>query len=110
MEEALHYSEERYRTILETIHEAYFEVDLAGNFTFCNDSMSRLTGHSKEELLGMNHKQFTNKETAKEVFQAFNEVYNTGKPSKVFDWQIIRKNGIEGYIETSVTLKKRFIR
>jgi diguanylate cyclase (GGDEF)-like protein/PAS domain S-box-containing protein len=106
MEEAFYYSEERYRAILETIHEAYFEVDLAGNFTFCNDSMSRLTGHSKEDLLGMNHKQLTNEETAKEVFQAFSEVYNTEEPSKGFDWQIIRKNGVEGYIEASVSLQK----
>ena len=106
MEESLRQGEEKYRTILESIQEGYFEVDLNGNFTFCNDSMSRLTGHSKEELLGMNHKQFTNKETAKEVFQAFNKVYTTGEPSKGFDWQIIRKDGVEGFIEASVSLQK----
>ena len=78
----MHQSEEKYRIILETIHESYFEVDLAGNFTFFNDSMCLLTGYSKEELLSMNHKQFTNKETAKEVFQAFNKVYTTGEPSQ----------------------------
>jgi diguanylate cyclase (GGDEF)-like protein/PAS domain S-box-containing protein len=106
MESALHHSEEKYRNILESIQEGYFEVDLNGNFTFCNNSMSRLTGHSKDELLGMNHRQFTNEETSKEVFQAFSEVYNTEEPSKGFDWQIIKKNGIEGYIEASVTLQK----
>jgi diguanylate cyclase (GGDEF)-like protein/PAS domain S-box-containing protein len=99
-------SEEKYRTILESIQEGYFEVDLNGKFTFCNNSMSRLTGCSKEELLGMNHKQFTNEETAKEVFQAFDNVYTTGEPSKGFDWQIIRKDGVELFIETSVTLQK----
>jgi diguanylate cyclase (GGDEF)-like protein/PAS domain S-box-containing protein len=106
MEEALRQSEEKYRTILESIQEGYFEVDLDGNFTFCNYSMSRLTGHSKEELLGMNHRHFTNEETSKEVFQAFIDVYNTEEPSKGFDWQIIKKNGVEGYIEASVTLQK----
>jgi diguanylate cyclase (GGDEF)-like protein/PAS domain S-box-containing protein len=106
IEEALRQSEEKYRTILESIQEGYFEVDLDGNFTFCNDSMSRLTGHSKEDLIGMNHKQLTNEETAKEVFQAFIDVYNTEEPSKGFDWQIIKKNGVEGYIEASVTLQK----
>jgi diguanylate cyclase (GGDEF)-like protein/PAS domain S-box-containing protein len=106
MLEAIRQGEEKYRTILESIQEGYFEVDLNGEFTFCNNSMSRLTGHSKEELLGMNHKQLTNEETAKEVFQAFSEVYNTEEPSKGFDWQIIRKNGVEGYIEASVSLQK----
>jgi len=70
MEESLRRGEEKYRTILESIQEGYFEVDLNGKFTFCNNSMSRLTGCSKEELLGMNHKQFTNEETAKEVFSS----------------------------------------
>jgi diguanylate cyclase (GGDEF)-like protein/PAS domain S-box-containing protein len=106
MEESLRRGEEKYRTILESIQEGYFEVDLNGKFTFCNNSMSRLTGCSKEELLGMNHKQFTNEETAKEVFQAFDNVYTTGEPSKGFDWQIIRKDGVELFIETSVTLQK----
>ena len=106
MEEALRQSEEKYRTILETIQEGYFEVDLNGNFTFFNDSMCRLTGCSKEELMGMNHRQFTNEETAKEVFQAFNKVYTTGEPSKGFDWQIIRKDGDKRYIEASISLLK----
>jgi diguanylate cyclase (GGDEF)-like protein/PAS domain S-box-containing protein len=106
MEAALRQSEEKYRNILETIQEGYFEVDLNGNFTFFNDSMCRIIGYSKEELLGMSHKQLTNKETAKEVFQAFNKVYTTGEPSKAFDWQIIRKNGDKRYVEASVSLQK----
>jgi diguanylate cyclase (GGDEF)-like protein len=56
--------------------------------------------------MGMNYQQFTNEETAKEVFQAFNQVYTTGEPSKAFDWQIIRKNGDKRYIEASVSLQK----
>jgi diguanylate cyclase (GGDEF)-like protein/PAS domain S-box-containing protein len=104
--EAIRQGEEKYRTILESIQEGYFEVDLAGNFTFVNDSMSRLIGCSKEELIGMNHRQFTSKETAKEVFNAFNHVYKTGEPAKAFDWQIIRKDGVEAFIETSIILKK----
>ena len=105
-EKMIRQGEDKYRTILESIQEGYFEVDLAGNFTFCNDSMSLITGCSKEELLGMNHQQFTNEETAKEVFHVFNKVYNTGEPSKGFDWQITRKDGTKRYIETSISLRK----
>jgi PAS domain S-box-containing protein len=35
--EALHQSEEKYRTIIESIQEGYFEVDLTGKYTFVND-------------------------------------------------------------------------
>jgi PAS domain S-box-containing protein len=104
--ETLRQSEEKYRTILETFQEAYFEVDLAGNFIFFNDSLCRITGYPKEELMGMNHKQFTDKKTSKGVFQAFNEVYKTGKPIEEFDWQIIRKDGAKRYIEASASLQR----
>ena len=70
-------TEEKYRNILENIQEGYFEVDLAGNYTFLNDSMCRIHGYPKEELMGMNNRQYTEKEVAKKVFQAFNAVFKT---------------------------------
>jgi PAS domain S-box-containing protein len=38
----LRQSEERYRTIIESIEDGYYEVDLAGDFTFFNDSLCRM--------------------------------------------------------------------
>lgn len=105
-EEALRQSEEKYRNILENIQEAYFEVDLAGNFTFFNDSLCRMTGGSREELAGANYRQFSDIENSKNVFQVFNKVYNTGEAEEGFDWLIIRKDATKRYIEASVSLKK----
>jgi PAS domain S-box-containing protein len=107
-EESLRQNEEKYRTILENIQEVYFEVDLAGNFTFFNDSLCRMTECSREELLGANYTQFSDKENSKNVFLAFNKVYNTGESTEGFDWRITRKDGTKRYIETSVSLKKDF--
>jgi PAS domain S-box-containing protein len=105
-EEALRQSEERYRAILESIEEGYYEVDLVGNFTFFNDSMCRIWGCPKEELMGMNNRQYADKEVTRKVFQAFNKVYKTGEPGREFDWEIVRKDGTKRYIETSVSLRK----
>jgi two-component system cell cycle sensor histidine kinase/response regulator CckA len=105
-EEALRQSEEKYRTILESIKDGYYEVDLAGNFTFFNDSMCRILGYPKEELMSMNNRQYADKEVARKVFQAFNRVYTTGEPGKEFDWEIVRKDGTKRYIEISVSLRK----
>ena len=58
-EEALRESAEKYRTILEKIEDAYYEVDLAGNLTFFNDSMCRIWGYPREELMGMNDRQLS---------------------------------------------------
>ncbi|HOU52121.1 MAG: PAS domain S-box protein [Smithella sp.] len=103
---ALRRSEEKYRTILENIEDGYYEVDLAGNLTFFNDSLCKILGYSRSELMGMNNRQFTDKENAKFLFQAFNKVYRTGQSTKEFNWQIIRKDGTKRYIEASVSLLK----
>jgi two-component system cell cycle sensor histidine kinase/response regulator CckA len=105
-EEALRQSEEKYRTILQSIEDGYYEVDPAGNFTFFNDSMCRILGYPKETLMGMNNRQYTDKEVAKKVFQTFNKVYKTGEPGREFDWEIVRKDGTKRYIEASVSLRK----
>ncbi len=105
-QEALRESEEKYRSILENIQEAYFEVDLAGNFTFFNDSLCRITGCSTEELIGANYAQFSDKENSKKVFNTFHKVYSTNQPTEGFDWLIVRKDGTKRFIEASVSLKK----
>jgi len=50
---------EKYRNILEHMQEGYFEVDLAGNFIFLNDTVCRALGYSRDELIGMNNRQYT---------------------------------------------------
>ncbi|MGO8991577.1 MAG: PAS domain S-box protein [bacterium] len=106
VEEALRQSEEKYRTIIENIEEGYYEVDLAGSFTFFNDSMCRILGYPKEELMGMNNRRYTDQENAKRLFQAFNQVYRTGEPGRGFDNELIRKDGTKRYVEASISLKK----
>ena len=106
IEEALRESEEKYRTILESIEDAYYEVDIAGNLTFFNDALCEIWGYPKDELMGMNDRQYTDEENAKKLYQMFNQVYRTGKPVRGFDWELIRKDGTSRYIETSVSLIK----
>jgi diguanylate cyclase (GGDEF)-like protein/PAS domain S-box-containing protein len=103
-EEALRQAAERCRSILDTIEDGYFEVDLAGTLTFCNQASARMFGYTQEELIGMNNRQYTNPENAKKVFEVFNQVYQTGLPHKGFIWELIAKNGAKVYVETSVSL------
>ena len=99
----LRQSEERYRTILEEMEDAYFEVDLGGHLTFFNDSVCRDLGYSREELMGMSYKKYTVEEDIEPLFQVFNEVYQTGMSNKGFPWRTIRKDGSCGFAETSIT-------
>jgi PAS domain S-box-containing protein len=99
--EALRQSEERYRTILEEMEDAYFETDLGGGLTYVNNATCRSLGYSEEELIGMSYKGFTAEEDIEPVFRVFNEVYRTGVPNKGFCWKIISKDGTRRFVEHS---------
>ena len=106
MHESLRRSEEKYRTILESIEEGYFEVDIAGNLIFFNDALCKIVGYSRRELMGMNNREYTTPETAKRMYQLFNKVYRTGKPAQVMDYEIIAKDGTTKILEMSASLMR----
>jgi PAS domain S-box-containing protein len=103
LEEAIEYSEKRYRTILDEIHDAYFEVDLKGTFTFVNDQMTQHLQYSREELLRMSYKNFTPEDEIKNVYEAYNRAYRTGEPSLSFGQRVIRKDGTRGFSDVSIS-------
>ena len=105
-EGSLRQSEEKYRIILQSIEDGYYEVDLAGNLTFFNDAMCRILGYPRNELMGLNNRAFMSEETAKQVYEAFNQLYRTGQPAKTFGWETIRKDGTRTYLENSVSLMR----
>jgi len=105
-DEALQESEEKYRSILESMEEGYFEVDLAGNLTFFNDAMCRIAGFPRNELMGMNNREYTTPETAERMYRIFNKVYRTGKPANVMDHEIITKAGRTVVLEMSASLMR----
>jgi|GEM_PF-839584 len=105
-EQSLRESEEKYRNILENIEEGYFEVDLAGNFTFFNDSICAMSGYSRSEVWGMNNRAYTSPETAKRMFRVFNEISRSGRPATMLDYEIIRKDGTIKALELSTSLMR----
>jgi PAS domain S-box-containing protein len=100
----LQVSEEKYRSILESIDDGYFEVDLTGNLTFLNESTCRMLGYRRNELLGMNYSQFMDAVTSEKVFQTFNAVYRTGEAARALDWKMLRKDKSECFVQTLVSL------
>jgi len=104
--EMLRESEIKYRSVLDNIEEGYYEVDLAGNFTFFNDSLCRIWEYPKKELMGLNYRQYVDEESADKFFQSFNQVFKTGKPVREFYWQITRRDGATKHLEASVSLRR----
>ncbi len=106
VEERLYDREEKYRAILDTMEEAYYEVDLKGSFTFFNDQLCRMLGYTRGVLLGMNHRQYTDPATVRQLYEAFNRVFTTGLPTQAHDWEVIRHDGSRRSVEASISLMR----
>ncbi len=104
-ERALRRSKERYRNILASIQEAYFELDLSGRLTFVNQAALRVSGYAKsEEVIGMHHSQYTSPETAAKAKKIFEEIRRTGKPAEIAHYTLITKDGRRRIMEVSASL------
>jgi two-component system NtrC family sensor kinase len=103
VEESLRKSEERYRTILEDMGKGYYEVDLAGNITFVNDSICRMLGYSSGKVIGTNYRSYAYDEAnAQKIYRYTNSVFRTRRPAKWFSWEYAAKNGDRRFIEASI--------
>jgi PAS domain S-box-containing protein len=100
-EEALKESDEKYREIMEVIEEGYYEIDLEGCFTFVNDSLCRITGYSRRQLMNSNIRTLTGGQG--EVEDSFKQVALTGNAEKGIIWNMAKKDGSEIIMEISVS-------
>jgi two-component system, cell cycle sensor histidine kinase and response regulator CckA len=105
-DEALRESEEKYRNILESIEEGYFETDLLGNLRFFNGPLCRILGYERDELKGMNTRNFTTIETAAAADATLERVRRTGEAGTISDYTIIQKDGGRKALELSISLMK----
>ncbi len=96
-------SEKRYRTILDEMQDAYFEIDLNGNFTFFNDSMCRAIGCSREELMGKDSRTYIPQEDIEPLYETLAEMYRTRALGKIIPHRFVNKDGNVRFVETRIS-------
>ena len=94
-------SSERYQAFIENIEDGVYEVDIHGNFLYFNQSLCKLFGYPKEEIQFQNFSKFMTEEYAKQAFENFNRIYETGHGFSDLIWQIKDKKGETRIIEFS---------
>jgi PAS domain S-box-containing protein len=102
-ETALGENEEKYRNILESIEDGYFETNLRGNLTFINEATCRILGRSKSELLGLHFRNYLDRRDVRKAVSIFREIHVTTKPRKAIELWVNRKDRKKRYIELSVS-------
>jgi two-component system, cell cycle sensor histidine kinase and response regulator CckA len=104
VEKQLRKSDEKYRTVLESIEDGYYEVSLEGHLQFYNDALSRILGYNMAEMDGMSYRRFVNPSNRRRIIHTFRKVLQSGQPAKAVDWELICKDGRQRPIQASVTL------
>ncbi len=103
-EEAFRESEMKYRDILESIEDGYYEVDLGGKIVACNRAAARMLGYSVAELIGTEYKKFCL--DGAEVFNVFNRAFKTAQPQFSVTVAMSRKDDTVVYTELSLSLTR----
>ena len=102
IENALRRSEEKYREIIDSIQEAYYEIDLQGQLIFFNDSLVKMLGYEWAELKNISYKKFFR--DPEKIYQAFHELYQSGQGSQSLTTEFTHKDGSLMFAEISASI------
>jgi len=102
--QALRESEQKYRAILESIEEGYYEVDLTGKLRFFNRSLCVLSGYGPEEISGMDMLRLVTPEVARQLRESYTEILRAGVPRKIAECTFLRKDGVPRTVQMSASL------
>ncbi len=100
-EEALKYSEERFKDIAENAMEWIWEVDKNGKYVYSSRVVEKILGYKQEEVLEKHFYDFFHPEDRKELKNAALEVFDKKLPFKGFINKNTHKNGKTVWLSTS---------
>ena len=95
--------ETRYRNIIETMDEGYFEIDLKGKLSFTNDAFARMAGRTPAAMHGLRTRDYTTADTATRMQHTLNKVYLTGESQRIGSFDVLRPDGQRMVLELSAS-------
>ena len=106
-EEALRESEEKYRTLIETVPHGIQEMDTSGIITFGNSAFHRMFGYDQGELEGRSAFDLIPDDSARKEFQDYVEILVKEQPSRT-PWlgRSIKKDGKAIDVQTDWNYKR----
>jgi PAS domain S-box-containing protein len=106
-EEALRESEEKFRSLASTAHDAMIMMDSQGNISYWNEAAGRILGYTKKEIIGKDlHRLLAPKKYLEAFDERFSHFKKTGQGDgigKKLELSAIRKDGTEFPMELSLS-------
>jgi PAS domain S-box-containing protein len=104
VEKELQESEEKYRSIVENSHVGILVVDENYKFTYVNDKLCEILGHSHEKIIGHDFRKFLDKESEHLVSDRYIRRQRGEKVPSRYEFTIMRKDGERRRVEISSTI------
>ncbi len=102
-ENALRASENRYRTLVESIHDWVWEVNEHGAYTYSSPRVREMLGYEPHEVLGKTPFDLMVPEEAERVGAAFSEIAASRSPIHMLENINLHRDGTPVVMETSGT-------
>ena len=103
MEQALIESESRYRSLVESGGAGIATVNMAGQISFANDALCRMTGYSKEEVLMKQFADFVHPGDMDNTIRLFAEAVEGKTLTDYVQFRLVCKDGREVWFYTNPT-------
>jgi len=106
MEKALRESEERFRSIVENSQAGIMILDDAYRFVYVNDELHRISGYSREEVIGQDFRQFLDEESQQLVEERYIQRQRGEEVPPRYEFNIVKKDGQKRRVEISSAVIK----
>jgi len=104
--DALFESDTKYKDILESIDEAYYEVSLDGKMILWNESLVKILGVTDEKIKKINFWKFFIGHENKKIIKSFQKTLKAGTPVKDLILEFKREDGSVSNIDLAIGLIK----
>jgi two-component system sensor histidine kinase UhpB len=98
-EMALRESEEKYRSLVESISEVIYEIDEHSMLSYVSPAIEALLGYQPEELEGRHFREFVDEEDALRVVRDFRDAL--GRPGRGAEYRVRTKSGETRWVRTN---------
>jgi|GEM_PF-3565969 len=103
----LEVKEEEYRELFENSLDAIVITNLNGEILKVNEGFERMTGFSREEVIGKHYSILLPENSAKIIFEKYNEAFRRGMDIYTLEFEFFTKSGEKRAAEGSVSLVRR---
>jgi two-component system cell cycle sensor histidine kinase/response regulator CckA len=105
IEEALIASEKKYRNILESIDDSYFEIDTDLRLSLVNRAICQILGEPAEDLIGSHCSKFISPLIYHKVEQLVKDLIQDDENGKIIEIELSPTKGEKRYIEAAFSLR-----